>query len=294
MTIIRQEMGIKKESLRDQVLRVRLNQISINKSIGEKKYAVPIHLALGHEAISVAVSAQFKKNDQILLTHRNLHYHLAYGVPVSEIEDVYMLTDENSEFEKLGSMNLTKPNVGNIYTSNILGNNLLVGLGVALSEKILRSKSVTWIISGDGALEEGALYESLLNAASLNLNIIYIIENNSWSLATSIQERRFDVKIEMLCQAFGIGYALLKSNDVVEYNKKIEEIRTQCISNNQPQVVEVQLSTLGYYKIEDESVLRTVNYHSGYSKAICDESGVISRNSEDPVYVNLELTSTHD
>ena len=274
--------------MHEQVIRIRLHQIEINKNILKKKYPVPIHLALGHEAISVAVKSQFKTNDQILLSHRNLHYHLAFGVPFQEIEDAYTLTDDKSESEKLGSMNLTKPSYGNVYTSNILGNNLAVGLGVALAEKKTNSNSVTWIVTGDGAIEEGAFYESLLNSASLNLDVIYIIENNSWSLATSIEERRIDLEIEKLCSAFDIGYTLLETNDVLEYSKGLEQVRHKCVTNNKPQVVEVALSTLGYYQVEDGSKFRTVNYHAGYSKATHDDEGIILPNREDPVFVNLE------
>jgi TPP-dependent pyruvate/acetoin dehydrogenase alpha subunit len=95
-SVSKKEQIINKEYLHEQVLRIRLRQIEINKNIFKKKYSVPIHLALGHEAISVAVKSQFKANDQILLTHRNLHYHLAFGVPFQEIEDAYTLADDKS------------------------------------------------------------------------------------------------------------------------------------------------------------------------------------------------------
>ncbi len=281
------EITIKR--LQDHVLRIRQDQIRINKNIFENKYPVPIHLALGHEAICVAVNSQFSLEDQILLTHRNLHYHLAFGVSIKDIESSFLLVNEDSEVAKLGSMNLTQPNYGNIYTSNILGNNLVVGLGVAISSKITNPNSVTWIVTGDGAIEEGAFYESILNASSLKLKIIYIIENNSWSLATSIEERRSDIKLQSLCEAFDVGYTKLSGNDVVDYSEKINEVRNRCTKDSQPQVVEVELSSLGYYQVQHDSTFRIVNYHSGFSKVTYDASGVISQDIEDPVFLTKDL-----
>ena len=64
-------------ALAERVLAVRLGQMVINERNKAGAFRVPIHLALGHEAIAVAVSDAMQDGDQLLLTHRNVHYNLA-------------------------------------------------------------------------------------------------------------------------------------------------------------------------------------------------------------------------
>ena len=133
------------------------------------QFKVPIHLALGHEAVAVAVGTIMGKGDKLILSHRNLAYHLARQSLLKEIWNEYLLEPTGLNAGKSGSMNLANPSKGIIYTSSILGNNFPVATGVAMAEKMLSTKNVTIVLGGDGSIEEGAFYESLLFLKSNNL-----------------------------------------------------------------------------------------------------------------------------
>jgi TPP-dependent pyruvate/acetoin dehydrogenase alpha subunit len=282
-------MGENNHNLETEVLNLRIAQLEINRQILNGKFKVPVHLALGHEAIAVACSRARQPNDKILLTHRNIHFQLALGASYLELQNEYLLRENGLAGGKLGSMNLMNPNNGNIYTSNILGNNLAVALGVALGAELSNLKSVTWVVSGDGAIEEGIFYESLLNSASLNLPIIYVIENNEWSLATKINQRRKPIDLRKIAESLKIGYTFLESNDVYEYLESLRTIRAMAANEKIPYLVEIKVESLGGYETDIGTVTqRYVNYHAGGARSLEMKDSIIKNDCSDPLYVLTE------
>ena len=229
--------------------------------------------------------------DQILLNHRNIHYHLALGATEDQLVAEYDLKSEGLAGGKFGSMNLVAPRNRNIYTSNILGNNLAVVLGVAQSQKLQARESVTWVVTGDGAIEEGIFYESLLSASTWNLPIIYVVEKNRWSLGTEISDRRTEIDLNSYCASIGVPYVALKGNDVQKYTDTMSNSRTLA-SQEGPVLIEVHLETLGGFFVDEETGRRYINYHAGKAKLETNQI-MITENDSDPAYVNqMYLEST--
>ena len=77
-----------------ELLKNRFFQICINQEYKNKKFKIPIHLALGHEAIAVAVSQIMERDDSLILSHRNIAYNLARTKTLKPILDEYFL-DKN-------------------------------------------------------------------------------------------------------------------------------------------------------------------------------------------------------
>ena len=270
-------------------------QVSINKKMLEGQFPIPIHLAIGHEAVSACIAEVFSPQDKLLLTHRNIHFHLAFGATEEQLTNEYMLKPSGLASGKLGSMNLMNPQAGNIYTSNILGNNLSVALGVAFSIKIKKQNGVVWVITGDGAIEEGAFYEAVLFASSLKLPIVFVVENNGWSLGTRISERRAQIDLCKFAGSMKVEFQSLKDNNVDDYLSVMSKIREIVAATTQPQVLEVEVHSLGgFYVAEDQDSKRYVNYHAGAIKIEPDENGIFEKNSTDPVFTSLKYSKTGD
>ena len=104
-----------------ELLRVRISQMIINEGNKQIPFKCPVHLALGHEAIAVALAAVRKANDRFLLTHRNLHYNLALSSSLKKKIDEYRGSEAGEAGGKLGCMNLYNEEAGIVYTSSILG-----------------------------------------------------------------------------------------------------------------------------------------------------------------------------
>ena len=82
----KQDINIAKE-----ILRIRLSQMIVNEKYKVGLFKIPIHLALGYEAIAVAVDAVMQENDFLVLHHRNMHYNLARTRALKPILNEYLL-----------------------------------------------------------------------------------------------------------------------------------------------------------------------------------------------------------
>lgn len=281
------------DELSKSIQRLRTIQLEINELIIKNEFPIPVHLGLGHEAVAVSVVAALESTDQILLTHRNIHFQIALGADRQGLEDEYFLKSSGLAEGKLGSMNLMNSEKGNTYTSNILGNNLAVALGLGLGAKVTVTGGVIWVITGDGAIEEGIFYESLLIASSLELPIVYVIENNGWSLATTIDERRVQLDLAHLTNSLSIGYSRLQDNNPREYLKHFQIVRENVANQMTPHLVEIFVHSLGGFIMDEgKESQRYINYHAGAVRIDPDSNGVFEQNSTDPLYVVLEDLNT--
>ena len=287
MSLIYRPFVRTKSELSQLVLESRKIQLQIAEQINRNAYKIPVHLALGHESISTSVVAASGPEDFFTFTHRNIHFHIALGANYESLDSEYNLKETGLAGGKLGSMNLTNPLFGNLYTSNILANNLAIANGIALGVKNKNSKAVVWAVTGDGAIEEGVFYEALLIATSLNLPVIFVIENNRWSLGTEITERRIEISLEKIAQSFEVSYFSLSNNNVTEYTEIIKRIKDDVILSQKPVLIEFHVTTLGGYFVEENTGSRFINYHAGGLRVNPDENGFFNNDNTDPVFLEF-------
>jgi pyruvate dehydrogenase E1 component alpha subunit len=277
------------------LLRVRLSQMLINEKYKEGKFKIPIHLSFGHEAIAVALSHALGKGDKLLLSHRNMAYNLARASKLRPVMDEYLLLETGLAKGRLGSMNLMN-NEGNIiYSSSILANNFSVAAGVAMGEKLKSNPSATFVLGGDGSMEEGSFYESLVMMNSLGLPVVVIIENNEWSLGTHISERRIHIDLEKMTSSLGIKYVRLEGNDTCKYIDELQSVRNLSLKSNKPICLEVIVKTLGDRRNPPSSEYpdgKYINYHAGPTQTVNlmqEKPDIILRSDfYDPLFVTSE------
>lgn len=261
----------------------------VNQKYKEKKFKIPIHLALGHEAIAIAVSKVMSNKDNLILSHRNIAYNLARLGSLKPILNEYLLEKNGVMGGKLGSMNLINPNYGIIYSSSILGNSFSIAIGVALSHQIHRSEGITILLGGDGSIEEGSFHESLLMLKSLNLSVLIIIENNEWSMSTRIDERRHPINLQKFCEAYDIKYTKLEGNNPFTYIKILKSLKEDSLKTKSPICIEVMVATLGDWIMETPEFPngKFINYHAGPTPSVDVTQGLspLRKTNEDPIYV---------
>ncbi len=278
-------------ALAERVLTVRLGQMMVNERNKAGAFRVPIHLALGHEAIAVAVSDAMADGDQLLLTHRNIHYNLARNPRLEEKLREFALDGTGAAGGRFGCMNFADARAGIPYTSSILANSLSVAPGFALGQALLGRRAATFVVTGDGAIEEGAFYESLLMARSVSAAMIVIVENNGWSLATQIDERRTPIDLSQMAAALGIPFEHLSGNDPAHYADRLGTLREAALDAKRPVVIEVALSTLGDWRQPTDEFPdgKFINYHAGIAPTVDFEQGpLLARDEADPVFVVME------
>jgi len=277
-----------KEKIAKVILKLRISQMIVNEEYKKNNFKIPIHLALGHESICVAVSNIMSDNDKLILSHRNIAYNLVRLNKLKPILDEYFLKSDGLMHGKTGSMNLINPEKGVIYSSSILGNNFSVGTGVALAQK-MKDDGIVIILGGDGSIEEGPFHESLLMLKSLDLSALLIIENNEWSMSTRIHERRHPVNLEKFAESYDVKYVKMSGNDPFEYIEKLEKLRKISIETRSPILIELMVTTLGEWILKTPEIPdgKFVNYHAGPTPSVDLEKCQIKikDNLDDPIFV---------
>ena len=277
-----------KEKIAEEIIRLRISQMIVNEEYKAKRLKVSVHLALGHEAIAVAVSETLEKDDNLLPTHRNIAYNLARAGKLRPILDEYLLKPTGLNAGHSGSMNLLNPERNIIYTSSILGNQFPVAVGLAMAGKIAGKKNVTIVMAGDGSIEEGAFYESMLMAQSLRVPVIFLAENNEWSMSTRIDQRRCSIDVSLLAKSLDIRYAYLEGNDPYKYIEALKDLRKFSVESSVPVCVEVKVATLGERRLPSSPEFpegEFINYHSGPAPEVdLSEWPMIKQSDDDPIF----------
>ena len=228
-----------KNKLFESMLRIRLVEESIANKYSEQKMRCPTHLSIGQAAISLGVCANLTSQDQVLSTHRaHAHYLAKGGCLNSMMAEIYGKASGCSKGMG-GSMHLIDTSVGFIGSTAIVGNTIPVAVGLALEKKLTRKKSIACVFFGDGATEEGAFYESVNFAIIHSLPILFICENNLYSVYSGLEVRQpVDRKIYKMVRAMGISAQHGNGNDVEEVARRVKHAKTMILKSGGPQFLE--------------------------------------------------------
>ena len=220
---------------------IRQVERKISELYSEEEIRCPIHLSIGQEAIAVGICELLKKNDHIFSSHRSHAHYLAKGGDLKSFISELYGKNGGCAHGIGGSMHLQDLDNGVIGSIPILGSAIPLATGASLFSKssICKKKYLTVVFFGEGATEEGVFFESLNFAALKNLPILFICENNLYSVFTNINERQSKKRnLLKIVQNHGIQSYSCDGNDVLKvYNKANEAIRF-IKKNNLPAFIE--------------------------------------------------------
>ena len=207
-----------------QMLRIRKVELKISELYPEEEMRCPVHLSVGQEAVAVGVCSALQKKDIALSAHRSHAHYLAKGGDLkSMLAELYGKKTGCAE-GKGGSMHLIDLEAGLIAAVPIVGSTIPIAVGSAWGN-MMQDKSVTTaVFFGEGATETGVFHESLGFASLHNMPMIFVCENNLYSVYSSLKVRqsnkRNNIKI-----AEGHGIVSLKGevNDVSRVYGVIKE-----------------------------------------------------------------------
>ena len=203
-------------------LKVNLVESRIVQEYKNEQMRCPVHLSLGQEAVAAAMGCIMKKNDFVFSGHRShAHYIVKNGSINKMIAELYGKKSGCSKGHG-GSMHLVDEKVNFMGSTAIVSNSIPVGVGYALGNQIKKRKSNTFIFFGDGAVEEGVFYESLNFSILKNLNIVFICENNKYSVYSHMHLRQpKNRQIYKLSQSIGIPSYKINSTDPLNIFQKV-------------------------------------------------------------------------
>jgi len=185
----------KKKEIFYAMLRIRRVQERIESLYLQDEMKTPVHLYNGQEAIAVGICSVLRNDDYISSNHRSHGHYLAKGGNLKAlIAELHCKKDGCSKGFG-GSMHLVDTSVGHMGSSSIVGGGIPIGTGLALSIQMKGGRQVSVVFFGDGAADEGVVYESFNFAMLKKLPVIYVLENNQWSVCSHVSARQADENI---------------------------------------------------------------------------------------------------
>lgn len=213
-----------------EMLRIRLIEEAIAERYKDQNMRCPVHLSIGQEAIAVGVCKAVLHSDFLISNHRAHAHYLAKGGNLkSMIAEIYGKSTGCSS-GRGGSMHLVDLSVGMLGSTPIVGGSLPVGVGIAFASYLKKESAITTIFFGEGSTEEGVFSESLNFAALKNLPILFICENNFYSVYSPLYVRQSAQRNRAaMARAHGLLSMTGNGNDVEEVyrlsNKAVQSIR---------------------------------------------------------------------
>jgi TPP-dependent pyruvate/acetoin dehydrogenase alpha subunit len=204
--------------------KIRITDEMLAEIYDKDEIKCPMHLSTGSEAVSVGICSALEKSDFVIGGHRSHGVYLAKNGSLDQFMSELFGKANGCSGGRGGSMHLISPENGVLGTTPILGATIPIGVGSGLASKIKSDESITAIFFGDGATDEGVFYESLNLAALYELPVIFVCENNGYSIFQEQKDRTKLDNISTRGEAFGVPGFVVDGNDVMsvfEITKKI-------------------------------------------------------------------------
>jgi pyruvate dehydrogenase E1 component alpha subunit len=210
--------------------------------------------AVGQEAAAVGVVRSLAEEDLILTNHRSAGHLLARGAdPGRLLAEIYGRRDGYCG-GKSGNLHISVKELGVLLTSTIVGGELTLAPGVALSLTQLGKPGIVVCFFGDGAACEGAFHESLNLAAVWNLPVLYVCENNSWQAFVHRKETMLVDRISTRAAAYGMEGMTVDGNDVEAVAAATKYIAATMRRTRKPFLLETETYRMrGHYEPDDQS-----------------------------------------
>ena len=187
------------------MLRIRRIEEKIVELYPEQEMRCPVHLSIGQEGVSAGVSAALNPTDAIFSGHRAHGHYFASGGDLKAFWAELYGKATGCCGGKGGSMHLVDLNAGFIASTPIVASTIPIAVGAAFAAKMQGLKRVVVTFFGEGAAEEGVFHESVNFAVLQQLPIIFLCENNLYSVYTPLTERQPEGrKLYKLAQGYGL------------------------------------------------------------------------------------------
>jgi len=228
-------------------LRIRLVESRIAERYSEGNMRCPVHLSIGQEIPSAIFQQVVQTGDSAVSTHRAHAHYLAMGGNLPRmIAEIYGKVTGCSK-GRGGSMHLIDLEKGFLGSSAIVGNSIPIGVGVGYAKKLKKDESISFIFLGDGAIEEGSFYESANFAVVHKLPVVFVVENNMYSVYTGLSARQpAGRSISKLASAIGLYCDSVDDSEISDCYSKLASLTDYARCGKGPSLIEINT----YRKLE--------------------------------------------
>lgn len=216
-----------------------------------------LHLYIGQEAVAVGSLSNLRETDYVITSYRDHAHAYMMGDSVNQVMAELFGRIGGSVNGKGGSMHFFRaPNF--LGGHGIVGGQIPIGTGAALTIKYQKRDDVSLCFFGDGALSQGAFFESINMASLHSLPVIYVLENNEYGMGTAVQRivSNYD-KLGLRAEAFGVDFHEIFGMDVWEVEATFDKVIADIRKNPRPVFIKVNTYRYRGHSISDPATYRT-------------------------------------
>ncbi len=215
------------------------------------------HLYIGQEAVVVGLEAAAKEGDKRITSYRDHGHMLACGMDPNGV--MAELTGRIGGYSKGkgGSMHMFSKEKHFYGGHGIVGAQVPLGAGLAFADKYLENGGVTFTYFGDGAANQGQIYETFNMAALWDLPVIFVVENNQYAMGTAQARSTSTPALFTRGEAFGIPGEEVDGMDVLAVKAAGEKAVAHCRSGKGPYILEIKTYRYRGHSMSDPAKYRT-------------------------------------
>ncbi|MBS0219769.1 MAG: pyruvate dehydrogenase (acetyl-transferring) E1 component subunit alpha [Proteobacteria bacterium] len=215
------------------------------------------HLYIGQEAVVVGMQSTIRGKDSIITSYRDHGHMLAAGMDPKGV--MAELTGRSGGYSKGkgGSMHMFSREKNFFGGHGIVGAQVPIGTGLAFAHKYNGGNDVSLTYLGDGAANQGQVYESMNMAALWKLPVVYIIENNRYGMGTSVERASAVTELHRHGEAFGIPGEEVDGMDVLAVRAAGEKAVEHARSGAGPYLLEMQTYRYRGHSMSDPAKYRS-------------------------------------
>ncbi|MEP4195395.1 MAG: pyruvate dehydrogenase (acetyl-transferring) E1 component subunit alpha [Aliishimia sp.] len=215
------------------------------------------HLYIGQEAVVVGLEAAAIEGDKRITSYRDHGHMLACGMDPNGV--MAELTGREGGYSKGkgGSMHMFSKEKHFYGGHGIVGAQVPLGAGLAFADKYNGTNNVSFAYFGDGAANQGQIYETFNMASLWDLPVIFVIENNQYAMGTSQARSTSTADIYTRGAPFGIPGELVDGMDVLAVKEASEKATAHCRAGKGPYILEVKTYRYRGHSMSDPAKYRT-------------------------------------
>ena len=215
------------------------------------------HLYIGQEAVVVGLEAATKEGDKRITSYRDHGHMLACGMDPNGV--MAELTGREGGYSKGkgGSMHMFSKEKHFYGGHGIVGAQVPLGAGLAFSDKYKGNDNVSFAYFGDGAANQGQVYETFNMAALWDLPVVFVIENNQYAMGTAQKRSTSTPDLYTRGEAFGIKGQTVDGMDVLAVKEASEKAVAHCRAGKGPYILEVKTYRYRGHSMSDPAKYRT-------------------------------------
>ena len=198
-----------------------------------------LHLYIGQEAVVVGCVSVMEKDDHIITAYRDHGHALAVGMSMNECMAELYGKHTGCSKGKGGSMHYFAPDKNYWGGHGIVGGQTPLGAGIAFALKYKKIKGGCLCFMGDGATNQGPWYESLNLASLWDLPVVFIIENNGFSMGTAQGRHSIGTPLARRAEGYDIEWGTCYGHDVYEVRHHVGEALRRAHEKSRPTVLEI-------------------------------------------------------